>query len=187
MNIDINLLPDEVRPKPPISMRMMGLLVVVLVLGYGCYYFYDLKAGTQSETAEVESRIAAIEDQAANMSSNPEAKEVVAEITEYKEAIAELEAGATDYLRFAGTRVEWGEIVQRVSSRIVNGVTLDSIVEGKSGRVEVGGVASGYERAAAFAASIENDELFDNVHASEWNAEKGTFLLLVGVTLGGAE
>jgi hypothetical protein len=115
MDIDINLLPEEIRPKPLLNARMLLLLVVVGVLGFGCYYFYDLKAGTEADAAVAESRIEAVEDEASDLANNAEAKEIVAGISEAKATLAELEAATSDYVVFKDSRIGWGEVVDRVA------------------------------------------------------------------------
>jgi Tfp pilus assembly protein PilN len=187
MDIDINLLPEEIRPKPLLNARMLLLLVVVGVLGFGCYYFYDLKAGTEADAAVAESRIEAVEDEASDLANNAEAKEIVAGISEAKATLAELEAATSDYVVFKDSRIGWGEVVDRVAIRLVGGITLESIVASGSDVVEVGGVASSYERAAAYASSLELDDSFDNVHTREWEGTVGRFLLSIDVVTGGAE
>jgi Tfp pilus assembly protein PilN len=185
MDVKINLLPEELKPKPIISMRALCLVLVVLALGYGCYHFYQVKAASEAEAAEVESRIEAIQSEMASLTSNPEARELLGEISEAQQEIAGLEALVDDYEAWSASRIEWGEVVRTIVDWIPSGVTIDAISDSSGDTVEVGGAATSYERAAAYASALENDQLFSNVSVTQWGAQDKTFLLILNVVPGG--
>ncbi|MEE8471058.1 MAG: hypothetical protein V3S51_06995 [Dehalococcoidia bacterium] len=185
MNIDINLLPEELRPKPLIATRTLVLVVLVALLGYGCYYFYGLKSNSQAEAASLESRIQATQTEAMSLSNDLDVRELVAAISEVEAEKAALETLVQDYEVFADSKIMWGDIVQRVSSRAPAGVTVDSILQGSDNTVEVGGVATGYDRAAVYATALESDEAFNDVPTREWDGLTGRFLLTVNIVVGG--
>lgn len=185
MNIEINLLPEELRPKPLIGTRTLILLVMVLALGYGCYQLYALKTNGEAEAANIESRIEVAQSEAIGLSSNPDVKDLTAYISEVKAEKAALETLVQDSETFAAAKIMWGDVIQRVSSRAPSGVTIDSIVQGENRSVEVSGVATSYERAATYATALENDEAFDGVPTREWDEVEGRFTLTVNIATGG--
>ena len=179
MNININLLPEEALPKPLIETRMLVLVVLVIALLFGCYYFYDLKSGSLAEAASTEKQIEATESQAMSMSSSPEVKEIMVAIGEAEAAKAELESLLQDYEEFTASTIMWGDVIQRLSARTPVGVTVNSITQWLVDTVEVSGLASTYEHVAAYATALESDDAFSDVPTREWNAETGAFSLTV--------
>ena len=187
MNIDINLLPEELRPKPLIDRRMLIVVVVVVALACASYYVYSLKASVETEVASVESRVEVTQREATAMSSNPDALAMLTDISQKKAVYAELEVSGKDYEQFAATKIEWGDVVARVSARVPSYVTIAVIAEGGGSDVEVGGVATTYQRVAAYASSLESDEAFSEVHTRDWDASSGEFVLILEVAERGAQ
>lgn len=187
MNIDINLLPEELRPKPLIDRRTLVVVVMVVALACASYYVYQLKSTAETEVASVESRVEVTQREATAMSSNPDALAMLTDISQKKAVYAELEASGKDYEQFAATKIEWGDVVARVSARVPSYVTIAVIAGGSDSDVEVGGVATTYERVAAYASSLENDEAFSEVHTRDWDASTGEFVLILDVAERGAQ
>ncbi len=72
MNIDINILPAELRPKALIDTKTFALIVVILLLGVGCFYFFHAKSSSQADIANMQSQITTMQQQTAALSSNPD-------------------------------------------------------------------------------------------------------------------
>ncbi len=184
MDVRMNLVPEEYKPRPPVSMRTVCLVVLVLGLAFGCYQLYSMKADKEAEAAALEDRIEAIQQQAMSLSSNPEAGQLNKDIKARQGEVDTLTAMANDFDQFNESVVEWGEVVDSIMDDVPSGVELDSIQSSSDG-VQVGGVASTYERVAAYVTALENDNLFHNVTTSQWDVQAGTFKLTMQVTIGG--
>ncbi len=185
MDVKINLVPEEYKPRPPVSMRTVCLVVLVLGLAFGCYQLYSMKSGAEAEAAETQSRIEAMQLEAASLSQSAEAAALNKDI---KAAEGELDLLGTlvaDFEQFNSSIVKWGVIVDRVMDRVPASVYLTSITKSKDGVIQVGGIAATYERVATYITALENDSMFEGVTTSEWDVLAGTFKLSMRTTAGG--
>ena len=107
MNIEINLLPEELLPKPPIESRtlLVGVLVVALVAC--CVFFFQAKSSADGEIADLEASIASVNKQIETVSSNSEAVAL-------KQSIDKLKTATKHYQTFVDSRVLWGRALAEV-------------------------------------------------------------------------
>ena len=82
MNIDINILPAELRPKALIDTKTFALIVVILLLGVGCFYFFHAKSSSQADMVSMQSQINTMQQQTAALASNPVAVDLIKSINQ---------------------------------------------------------------------------------------------------------
>ena len=185
MDVKINLVPEEYKPRPPVSMRTVCLVVLVLGLVFGCYQLYSMKSGAEAEAAETQSRIEATQLETASLSQSAQAAQLNKDIKAAKGDLDQLGIMVADFEQFNSSIVEWGEIVDRVMDRVPASVYLTSMSKNKDGGIQVGGIAATYERVAAYITALENDDMFEGVTTTEWDVLAGTFKLSMRTTAGG--
>jgi len=178
MNIEINLLPEELRPRPPVETRTLLVIVLILALAGGCYFLYQGKSDTDAEIADLENDIAQFEKDVAAITSNPEALAL-------KSSISKLETVQKAYNSFVASKRFWGNALERAQSDQpkdlkISGLTQDGntlVIDGTA--VDPGDVAS-YERA------LENKPTkFTVAGLPKWSSP--SFTLIVAVAPGGEE
>ncbi len=149
MNIEINLLPDELRPRPPVEMRTLLFIVLIVVLAAGCAFLVQAKISTSSEIADMETRIAEINQEIVSVSSNPEAVALT-------ESIKDLKEMKQSYDSFVASRISWGSALERVEA---HATSVDKISElTQSGNtLKIEGTASGYSAVTSYGRSLDWD------------------------------
>ncbi len=186
MSIEINLIPEEFKPKPLIQTQTLIILIIVLVMGYGCYYFYSGKAGDEAEASDTENRITEIRGDIAALENDPEIKELQKEIAELQADKSKYTGLNTDYDTFTESRIEWGYVINSIRVGEPWGVDIESITQsGNDNKVTVSGTASNYDRVTVYVAQLEGDVRFSNVKTMSWEAGSGIFSLSFTVESGG--
>ena len=175
MNIDINLIPQELRPKPFIGTRTLVLIVVVVVLGFGCFYFFNAKSNAQSDTASMEQEILRMNQQAASLSTNQEAVALT-------KSIGQLKVAKQSYDSFVASKVLWGAALERVYALAPKGVDIDSIKQAGNS-ITIAGKASSYTDVARFGRDLDNEPKFALAGLPSF-ASTG-FTLTINVAAGG--
>jgi Tfp pilus assembly protein PilN len=175
MNIDINILPAELRPKALIDTKTFVLIVVILLLGVGCFYFYHAKSNSQAEIANLGSQIETTQQQTAALSSNAEAVQLT-------NSINKLKAAKQGYEALVASRVMWGNALAGVYSLAPVGVNITSITQNGNALVIAGG-ASSYTNAADYGRALDKDPRFTLMGLPSFS--DGTFSLTVSVAPGG--
>jgi Tfp pilus assembly protein PilN len=178
MNIDINILPAELRPKALIDTRTFALVVVILLLGFGCFYFFNAKSDSQAEIANLGSQIKTIQQQTATLSSNPEAVNLISSINQLK-------AAKQGYEAFVASRVMWGNALAGVYSLVPTGVNIASITQQGNNLVIAGSSSSGspYTNVSDYGRALDNDPRFTLTGLPLF--DKGSFSLTIRVATGG--
>jgi len=175
MNIDINILPAALRPKPLIDTRTFALVVVILLLGFGCFYFFNAKSDSQAEIANLGSQIKTNQQQAAALSSDPEAVRLIS-------SISQLKAAKQGYEAFAASRVMWGNALAGVYSLVPKGVSITTITQ-KGNDLVIAGGASSYTDVSDYGRALDNDPRFSLTGLPSFG--KGLFSLTISVAPGG--
>jgi Tfp pilus assembly protein PilN len=175
MNIDINILPAALRPKPLIDTRTFALVAVILLLGFGCFYFFNAKSDSQAEIANLGSQINTIQQQTATLSSNPEAVKLISSINQLK-------AAKQGYEAFVASRVMWGNALAGVYSLVPVGVSITTITQTGNALV-IAGTASSYTDVSDYGRALDNDPRFSLAGLPSFG--KGSFSLTISVATGG--
>ena len=137
MNIDINILPAELRPKALIDSKTFALIVVILLLGFGCFYFANAKSNSQAEITNLQSQLTTTQQQTAALSSNAEAVQLT-------NSINQLKAAKQGYDAFVTSRVMWGNALDGVYALVPTGVDIATIAQSGSNALVMKGSAQSY-------------------------------------------
>lgn len=181
MNIDINVLPAELRPRALIDSKTVVLIFAILLLGFGCYYFYNANSDSQSQITNLQSQIKTSQEQTAALSSNPEAVQLINSINQLKGAKQSYEA-------FVASRVMWGNALDGVYLLVPVGVDIASITQSGNNLV-ITGTAASYTAVSDYGRALDNDPRFALVALPSFQSGKsssnGSFSLTVSVAPGG--
>lgn len=154
-NIDINILPQEFRAKPMVDGRTFALIVLVVLLGFGCFYFVQAKMSAQNEIADLEASIATVQQQTTALTTNKEAQSLTS-------SISQLKASQQSHVSFVASKVLWGDALQAVYELEPKGVSITAITQ-KGNSLEIKGTASTYTEVAEFGRALNNDSKFSLV------------------------
>ncbi len=176
MNIEINLLPEELRPRPPVETRTLLLIVVIVALAAGCAFLVQAKISTNAEIADLEKRIVAINQEIESVSSNPEAIALTTSITNLK-------AMKQSYDSFVASRISWGDAVERVRAHVPTGVDISTLTQ-SGNLLVVEGTASNYSAVASYGRALDRDSKL--ALAALPSLSGTTYSLIVQVAPGGA-
>ncbi len=178
MNIDINLLPEEVRPKPLIDTRAFGLIVLILMLAFACVYVYMMKSDAQNDIDTMETSIATMNQEIASLSSNAEAVQLI-------KTNQDLAAAKQHYETFVAGKILWGDALEGVYGLRPKGVSISKITQ-DGNTLKVEGTADSYTEVSSFARALHNDHRFTlSGLPTLTGGEKYT--LVVSVAPGGAQ
>ncbi len=178
MNIDINILPAELRPKALIDTKTFALIVVILLLGVGCFYFAHAKSSSQADIANLETQTTTMQQRTTALSSNPEALQLI-------NSISQLNAAKQSYDAFVASKVLLGNALSGVYSLVPVWVDINSITQSGDNLV-INGSAPSYTDASDFGRALDNDPRFTLVGLPSFSSD-GSFSLTVSVTPGGGQ
>lgn len=178
MNIDINLLPEEVRPKPLIDTRTFGLIVLILMLAFVCVYAYLMKSDAQSDIATMEASTATMKQEITSVSTNAEAVQLT-------KSNQDLTAAKQHYETFIAGKILWGDALEGVYGLRPKGVSIDTITQ-SGNTLTVAGTADSYTEVSSFARALHNDPRF-TLSGLPTLLEGQKYTLVISVAAGGAQ
>ena len=150
MNIEINLLPEELRPRPSVEPGTLLVIILIVALAAGCGFLIQAKMSVNSETESMQERVVAINKEVSTVSSNPEALTLV-------NSINRLKAVKGSYDTFRASRIEWGDTLERVTSNAPTGVAITALTQTANSLV-VDGSASGFGAVTSYGRALDRDE-----------------------------
>jgi Tfp pilus assembly protein PilN len=177
MNIDINLLPKELRAKPLIDARTLVLIVLVVALAIGCYFAYHARSCAQAENASIQKQTETMEQEANSISSNPEAIQLY-------NSVRQLQAAQQEYTSYRASLVGWGDALTRVYQLVPRSVIVKSISQSGNGLVVQGSTAA-WSGVDEFVGRLSSDAGFTLQGLPTFDAVGGTFTLAISVAPGG--
>lgn len=177
MNIEINLLPEELRPRPPVETRTLLLIVVIVALAAGCAFLVQAKISTNAEIADLEKRIVAVNQEIESVSGNPEAIALI-------RSIDDLKAVKQSYDSFVASRISWGDALERVRAHVPTGVDDIRTLTQSGNILVVEGTASNYSAVASYGRALDRDSKL--ALAGLPSIDGTTYSLIVTVAPGGA-
>ena len=177
MNIDINILPKEMRAKPLVDARTVLLAVLVVALAFGIYYFFQARSDVQADNADMQTRIEELKAEAASVSSDPQAIQLTSQIND-------LETAAQSYTAFVAGRVAWGDALDGVFSLLPKGVSIVSIAQAGN-NLTITVTASDYSFVADYGRDLHDDPRFVLLAVETLTAN--TSVISISVAPGGAE
>lgn len=175
MNIDINILPAELRPKALMDSKTFALIVFILLLGFGCFYFINAKMDSQAEIASMQSQIKTMQQQTTTLQNNPDALNLI-------NSINQLKAGKQSYDAFVASRMLVGNALVGVYALVPAGVSVDSIAQSGSNLV-IKGDAYSYTEVSDYGRALNNDPRFTLQGLPSFS--NGSYTLTISVSSGG--
>jgi len=175
VNIDINILPEELRSKPLIDTKTVVLIVVILLLGFGCYYFYQAKSDSQADITKMQGEIRTTQQQTAALKTQ-DALNLI-------DSINKLKAAQQSYDAFVASHVLLGNALDGVYTLSLNRVNISSITQNGSTLV-IKGSASSYTDVSGYVSALDNDP-FSVAGLPSFSSSDGSFSLTVSVAPGG--
>ena len=176
-NIDINILPQEFRAKPMVDGKTFALIVLIVLLGFGCFYFVQAKMSAQNEIADLEASIATVQQQTTALTTNKEANELIGYINQLK-------ASQQSHVSFVASKVLWGDALEDVYGLVPKGVSIATITQ-KGNGLEIKGTASDYTDVAEFGRALNNDSKFSLVGLPAFSPTG--FTLTISAKAGGGQ
>jgi Tfp pilus assembly protein PilN len=176
MNIDINILPEELRSKPLIDTKTVVLIVVILLLGFGCYHFYQAKSDSQAETTKMQGEIRTTQQKIAALSSD-------SQVVQLTTSINQLKAAKQSYDAFVASRMLLGNALDGVYSLAPVWINIDSVTQ-SGNTLSIRGSASSYTSVSGYVSALENDPSFTVAGLPSYSSD-GSFSLTVSVAPGG--
>jgi Tfp pilus assembly protein PilN len=174
-SIEINILPQELRAKPLIDAKTFALIALAVLLAFGCVYFIMAKSSVQSEIADLEDSIAAMQQQTTALSTNPEAQSLI-------NSISQLKTSQQHHAAFVASKVLWGDAMEAVYGLVPRGLRVESMVQ-KGNGLEIKGVASSYSEVSEFGRALNNDSRFTLAGLPAF--KEGGFTVTVNAKAGG--
>ena len=114
MKVDINLLPEEYRPKRWVLPLTVGLIVVILAAGYYGYGFYDKNASANGELEQLQSQLDSINAETEKVIKDSPIKDYQERIAETQVGIDSLKAMELDYEIRNVERIYWKPVLQTI-------------------------------------------------------------------------
>ncbi|UCG82714.1 MAG: hypothetical protein JSW38_11095 [Dehalococcoidia bacterium] len=174
MNIEINLLPVELRPRPPVETKNLIVALLIVALVACSVFLYIVKSSADSDREGMENRIDEV---------NREIAALQAQARSLTDDISAIKAANKSYDAFIAARIDWGDAIERVQELKPQGIDIESLTQ--DGRtLEVGGSArQGYGTVASYARSLDDDRRFSL--AGIPSLKDGDFSLILAVAPGG--
>jgi Tfp pilus assembly protein PilN len=178
MNIDINILPKEMRAKPLLDAPTLALIVVILLLAFGSIYYYHAKSSSQSDIANMQSQITTMQQQATALSSNKDALALINEINQLK-------AAKQSYDAFLASKMPVGNALAAVySSAAQVGVDISTITQ-SANMLVITGTASSFTNVSDYGRALDNDYRFSLLGLPSYS--DGAFTLTISVKMEGGQ
>ncbi len=175
MNIDINILPKELRAKPLLDTQTFALIIVIVLLAFGSFYFYHAKSSSQSDIANMQSEIKTAQQQTVTLSNNPDALNLI-------NSINQLKAAKQSYDAFMASRMLLGSALVGVYTLVPVGADIGSITQSGNTLV-IKGTASSFTDVSDYARALNNDPRFSLLGLPSFS--NGSFSLTISVASGG--
>jgi Tfp pilus assembly protein PilN len=175
MKVDMNLLPEEHRPKRWALPLTIGLIIVVLAAGYYGFDFYDKNAEASSEVESLQSQLNTINAEIEQEMNDTSVAEYEAQIAEAQAEIDSLKAMELDYETRNADRIYWKPVLQVIRELTPNDVTLTSFEQNDKELIVEGELSEDVENAiiiVEFAKKLEQRGIFSRPPAFEIGAEE---------------
>ena len=151
MNIEINLLPDELRPRPPVETSTLLVIVLVIALAAGCGFLIQAKNSASTEAEQMRGSIVTINQEISAISND-------AEVVALNKSISRLKQTKAAYDGFKASRIEWGDALEKIKDYVPTGVEVDGMKQ-SGNTVVVEGVASGYLAVSSYGRALDRDSI----------------------------
>ncbi len=179
MNIGINILPKELRAKPVIDTQTFALIVIVVLLAFGSFYFYHAKSSDQTSITNMQSQITTMQQQTRTLQSNPDALKLI-------NSINQLKAAKQSYDAFLASRMLLGNAMVGVYALLPAGVDIGTITQTQKGNnLVIAGAADTYTDVSDYGRALNNDPRFTLLGLPSFS--NGSYALTISVAQGGGQ
>ncbi|MBE0481394.1 MAG: PilN domain-containing protein [Dehalococcoidia bacterium] len=173
MNVDINLIPAELRAQPPVKSRTLVMILLVLVLAAAGFFLWESKNSAQSASTTLEKNIAALNAERNTLAGNKEANDLIKSINNKKTM-------ATHHQAFLASRVNWGDALARAQSYVPQGVMVSKITQKDAFTLEIAGSATSYTAVSSYFKLLNSDPVLSQAGVPpSWKESQFTILLRV--------
>jgi len=176
MNIEINLLPEELRPRPPVETKTFIMAIGILALVAGSAFLFMEKSSADSDRVAMEDRIDVIER---------EKTAILNTYNQLNKTIGNLKTLSEDYSYFVDRRVDWGVAVEDVDALIPKGIQVVGMTQAGNALIVEGTTSGGYSAVASYGRALNTDKGFTLMGLPSLTAT--AFSLIIQVEPGGAE
>ena len=177
MKVDINLLPEEQRPKRWALPLAIGLIIVILAAGYYGYGFFGKNAAAQGELEQLQSQLDSVNAEIEKVISGTTIAEYEERIAEVQAEIDRLEAMEQDYETRNAERIYWKPVIQTVRELAPTDVILTSFEQNDNELTVEGELSSEVESAIViveYAQLLEKRGIFSRIAFEIGSEERPT-------------
>ena len=172
MDLDINLLPEEYKSKPPLDARTFLMIIVILALIGAAFFLFQTKGGIDSEIEELNDSIAKL-DNAINLAiENPEEEQL-------KSQISKLEKEKSYYETFVDSRILWGDNIETIYYAAPKEVTISSMRQNKK-ELTITGKTESYTDISGYAKTLSDMERYALVKMPTYSSG-GSYTLIIEI------
>lgn len=166
MKVDINLLPEEYRPKRWALPLTIGLIIVILAAGYWGYTSFAKKAVANSELDQLQSQLDSVNAELQQVTSGSGISVYQQQIADTQAQIDKLQALEDDYEYLSDQRVIWRPVIQTIRERAPTDVTLTNFEQNGDEISVEGELASGITDATiiiAYRQQLDSSGIFSRI------------------------
>jgi len=185
MNVDINVLPQEFLPRPVIRLRTLLMLGVIIALASVAYLLFDLKSNAEDQVSSMEQNIASANAEIEAFSSEQTLQEMTNEVNSLRNTVNQLTAHQGHYESFVASRVDWGDALRRVQSRVPSRVSITAMTQNGNNMLTIQGTAPSYSYVTDYLRILDSDPILVQDGIPSWT--DGVFSLKISVVPGGEE
>lgn len=175
MKVDMNLLPEEHRPKRWALPLTIGLIIVIMAAGYYGFGYYGKNAAASSEVEALQSQLDSINAEIEQEMNDTSVADYEAQIAEAQAEIDSLKAMERDYETRNADRVYWKPVLQIIRELTPNDVILTSFEQNDKELIVEGELSEDAENAiiiVEFAKKLEERGIFSRPPAFEIGTEE---------------
>jgi Tfp pilus assembly protein PilN len=175
MKVDMNLLPEEHRPKRWALPLTIGLIIVIMAAGYYGFGYYGKNAVASSEVENLQSQLDSINAEIEQAMNDTSVADYEAQIAEAQAEIDSVKAMERDYETRNADRVYWKPVLQVIRELTPNDVILTSFEQNGKELIVEGELSEEAENAiiiVEFAKKLEQRGIFSRPPAFEIGTEE---------------
>ena len=177
MKIDMNLLPEEYRPKRWVLPLTVALALFVLAAIYYGYGFYAMNASANNELERLQSQLDSVNTEIQKVMADPTMKEYEERIGETRAEIDKLKVMERDYETRNAERIYWKPVIQTIRELAPTDVTIISFGQNEDEITIEGELSSEVQDAIViveYAKKLQNRGIFARPPAFEIEIEEIT-------------
>jgi len=166
MRVDMNLLPEEHRPKHWALPLTVGLIIVIMAVGYYGFGYYERNAIANSDVEQLQSQLDSINAEIEKESSDTAIAEYEALIAEAQAEIESLQVMEWDYETRNSERIYWKPVLQTIRELAPSDVILTSFEQNGNELIVEGELSSEVQDAIViveYAKLLENRGIFSRL------------------------